>query len=118
MSNHTFPEVVNKLRDQMNAIGPNYIRSLHTKIPTFGECPNRRAMRDDIRAGLFCAPINMTDEERLCMAHATFTEDPPDSLDYDKLYHELTGGLSAGKMACVQQAFERLDTACCGSISA
>ena len=99
----SIPEIVDKLRAQMNAISPNYIRSLHCKIPTFGECPNRRAMRDDIRAAIFNVEgINMTDEERLCLAHATFTEDPPDSLDYDKLYHALTGGLSDGKMAVVQ----------------
>ena len=44
------------------------------------------------------------------MKDALFTEDPAETVDYDKFYAELTGGLSTSKMACVHEAFVKLDT--------
>ena len=49
----SFADCVTKIRVQMNAVGPNYIRSLHKLVPTSGECPNRRALRADFGKGIF-----------------------------------------------------------------
>jgi len=52
-STNAWADVVDKIRDQMNAVGPNYIRSLHKHFVTTGESPNRRCTHADFVAALF-----------------------------------------------------------------
>jgi hypothetical protein len=48
----SFEEVVGDIRNQMNGVSPNYIRSLHKLFATTGECPNRRVEHEAFKSGL------------------------------------------------------------------
>ena len=93
-----FTDLINRVRDAMNAHGPNTIRSLQKCFNITGECPNRRVPGQDFGPVMESNGCVLAEEDRVIFrANLLIGAEA----DYDKFYAELTGGLNDNRMACV-----------------
>ena len=98
MADQGLSELCTRFRNEMNANGPNTIRSLSKVMSTTGDCPNRRISAADFKNALTAAGCTHNEEGFEVVKNCLFTAD---GVDYDKFYHCLTGGLNQNRMACV-----------------